>query len=101
MNNQTHKQERNSDDDKTDIRLLHHNEETCTIQKGLRGSLTVEDANQMPDEDCSSHRSSVFTQIAEKKRMLSFAKSINAAFLFFFAHKNRAFSNPKFLIISG
>ena len=73
MNNQTHKQERNSDDDRTDIRLLHYNEETCTIQKDLRGSLTEEDANQMPDEDCSSHRSSVFTQIAEKKRMLFFS----------------------------
>ena len=31
------------------------NEETCTIWKNVRGRRTKEDANQMPDEERSSH----------------------------------------------
>ena len=55
------------------------------IRKIVRGSRTEEDQNQMPNEDCSSHRSSVFTQIAEKKKMLF--RQIVECRVFFYAQK--------------
>ena len=87
---------RNSSDDRADIRLLNENEETCTIRKDVRGSHTEENANQMPDEDRSSHRFSAFTQIAEKKRMLFPFLSSNCflSLFFFFCSKNRALFKP-------
>ena len=68
------------------------------IWKNVRGRRTEEDANPMPDEDFSSHRSSVFTQITEKKRKLSFAKTMNAAFSFFLllSKKTAAFQTLTF-----
>ena len=44
----------------------------------------------MPDEDYSSHRSSVFTQIAEKKRML-FRQTVECRVFLLFAQKSRKF----------
>ena len=60
---------KDSDDERVDIKLLNKMGKPVRFEKIIRGSRTKEDPNQMPDEDCSSHQSSVFTQIAERENV--------------------------------